>query len=88
MIIIGNGGVGKSSMMRRFCKVRTSSHEDSVNGAAGRLRLVLTPQVQNRAQSEFTGEYKKTIGTDFMRKEIYLDSVGEEVRLVTGHYSS
>ena len=52
MIIIGNGGVGKSSMMRSFCK----------NG-------------------EFTGEYKKTIGTDFMRKEIYLDSIGEEVSM-------
>ena len=35
-------------------------------------------------QSEFTGEYKKTIGTDFMRKDIYLDSVGEEVSIVTG----
>ena len=52
VIIIGNGGVGKSSMMRSFCK----------NG-------------------EFTGEYKKTIGTDFMRKEIYLDSIGEEVSM-------
>ena len=38
-------------------------------------------------QSEFTGEYKKTIGTDFMRKEIYLDSVGEEVSIVTGIHS-
>ena len=42
MIIIGNGGVGKSSMMRSFCK----------NG-------------------EFTGEYKKTIGVDFLEKRIW-----------------
>lgn len=55
--------------------------EDGAHGAAG--KAALTEPSSNRAQSEFTGEYKKTIGTDFMRKEIYLDSVGEEVRSAT-----
>ena len=52
VIIVGNGGVGKSSMMLRFCK-----------GA-------------------YTDTYKKTIGVDFMEKELYVDHSGESMRLM------
>jgi Ras-related protein Rab-23 len=75
VIIIGNGGVGKSSMMRRFCKVSRTAR-CTVEWDRG-LNLAVLPA--HLSQSEFTGEYKKTIGTDFMRKEIYLDSISEEV---------
>ena len=30
-------------------------------------------------QNEFTDEYKKTIGTDFMSQNLYLDEEGEQV---------
>ena len=31
-------------------------------------------------QGDFTGVYKKTIGVDFMRKDVYLENIGEQVR--------
>lgn len=40
VVIVGNGGVGKSSMIQRFCK------------------------------GIFTKDYKKTIGVDFLEREI------------------
>lgn len=40
VVIVGNGGVGKSSMIQRYCK------------------------------GIFTKDYKKTIGVDFLEKEI------------------
>lgn len=39
MVVVGNGGVGKTSMIRRFCK------------------------------GQYTDEYKKTIGVDFLEKK-------------------
>lgn len=50
VVIVGNGGVGKSSMIQRYCK------------------------------GTFTKDYKKTIGVDFLERQIELD--GEEVRLM------
>ncbi|KAF6025123.1 RAB23 [Bugula neritina] len=50
VVIVGNGAVGKSSMIQRYCK------------------------------GIFTKDYKKTIGVDFLEKEIELD--GEEIRLM------
>lgn len=41
MVVVGNGGVGKTSMIKRFCK------------------------------GQFTDEYKKTIGVDFLEKTQY-----------------
>ncbi|XP_058788905.1 ras-related protein Rab-23 isoform X2 [Phymastichus coffea] len=50
VVIVGNGAVGKSSMIQRFCK------------------------------GTYTRDYKKTIGVDFLEREIEID--GEEVRLM------
>ena len=55
MLVVGNGAVGKSSMIRRFCR-----------GA-------------------FTDEYKKTIGVDFLERTTYVESMGEDVRLMVWH---
>merc|ERR1711991_1149217 len=51
VIVVGNGGVGKTSMVRRIAK------------------------------GQFTEGYKKTIGVDFVEKDLELAS-GEEVRLM------
>ena len=48
-IIVGNGQVGKTSMLQRYCK------------------------------GVFTGEYKKTLGVDFLEKRTYVKSLGEEI---------
>ncbi|XP_014673099.1 PREDICTED: ras-related protein Rab-23-like [Priapulus caudatus] len=50
VVIVGNGAVGKSSMIQRFCK------------------------------GIFTKEYKKTIGVDFLERQITVN--GEDVRLM------
>ncbi|OXU22651.1 hypothetical protein TSAR_016278 [Trichomalopsis sarcophagae] len=50
VVIVGNGAVGKSSMIQRFCK------------------------------GTYTRDYKKTIGVDFLEREIEVD--GEDVRLM------
>lgn len=50
VVIVGNGAVGKSSMIQRYCK------------------------------GTFTKDYKKTIGVDFLERQIELD--GEAVRLM------
>ncbi|XP_042212524.1 LOW QUALITY PROTEIN: ras-related protein Rab-23-like, partial [Homarus americanus] len=50
VVIVGNGAVGKSSMIQRYCK------------------------------GTFTKDYKKTIGVDFLERQITLS--GEEVRLM------
>lgn len=42
VVVVGNGAVGKSSMIQRFCK------------------------------GVFTSEYKKTIGVDFLERQIKL----------------
>lgn len=52
VIVVGNGRVGKTSMITRFAK------------------------------GVKTDEYKKTIGTDFMEKEITLASSGDNVKLM------
>lgn len=50
VVIVGNGGVGKSSMIQRYCR------------------------------GTFTKDYKKTIGVDFLERQIEVD--GEDVRLM------
>lgn len=50
VVIVGNGAVGKSSMIQRYCK------------------------------GTFTKDYKKTIGVDFLERQIEMD--GEDVRLM------
>ncbi|KAK0069654.1 ras-related protein Rab-23 [Biomphalaria pfeifferi] len=50
VVVVGNGAVGKSSMIQRYCK------------------------------GIFTRDYKKTIGVDFLERQIEID--GEEVRLM------
>uniref|UniRef100_A0AC11C8Q9 RAB23, member RAS onco family n=1 Tax=Ovis aries TaxID=9940 RepID=A0AC11C8Q9_SHEEP len=42
MVVVGNGAVGKSSMIQRYCK------------------------------GIFTKDYKKTIGVDFLERQIHL----------------
>ncbi|XP_059089821.1 ras-related protein Rab-23-like [Tigriopus californicus] len=50
VVVVGNGGVGKSSMIQRYCK------------------------------GTFTKKYKKTIGVDFLEKQI--TTSGEDLRLM------
>jgi len=50
VIIVGNGGVGKSSMIQRYCK------------------------------GTFTSDYKKTIGVDFLEKQVEID--GYDIRMM------
>ena len=50
VVIVGNGAVGKSSMIQRYCR------------------------------GTFTKSYKKTIGVDFLEKQLRVH--GEEVRLM------
>ncbi|XP_041357279.1 ras-related protein Rab-23-like [Gigantopelta aegis] len=50
VVVVGNGAVGKSSMIQRYCK------------------------------GIFTKDYKKTIGVDFLERQIELN--GEDVRLM------
>ncbi|KAM4599250.1 ras-related protein Rab-23 [Fundulus diaphanus] len=50
VVVVGNGAVGKSSMIQRYCK------------------------------GIFTKDYKKTIGVDFLERQIIVNS--EEVRLM------
>ena len=52
VIVVGDGNVGKTSMLRRFCK------------------------------GEFTDQYKKTIGAEFMEKDVYVKSTGDTLRLM------
>jgi GTPase SAR1 family protein len=40
VVVVGNGAVGKSSLIQRYCR------------------------------GEFTSEYKKTIGVDFLEREL------------------
>lgn len=50
VVVVGNGAVGKSSMIQRYCK------------------------------GIFTKEYKKTIGVDFLERQIEVN--GEDIRLM------
>lgn len=50
VVVVGNGAVGKSSMIQRYCK------------------------------GIFTRDYKKTIGVDFLERQIEIE--GEDVRLM------
>ena len=50
VVIVGNGAVGKSSMIQRYCR------------------------------GTFTKTYKKTIGVDFLEKQLRVH--GEDVRLM------
>lgn len=50
VIVVGNGMVGKSSMITRF------------------------------AQNVYTDEYKKTLGCDFLEKDYFIKSSGEEIK--------
>ncbi|KAL9704573.1 hypothetical protein quinque_008091 [Culex quinquefasciatus] len=50
VIVVGNGGVGKTSMVQRYCK------------------------------GIYTKDYKKTIGVDFLERQIELD--GEDIRIM------
>lgn len=52
VIVVGDGSVGKTSMLRRFVK------------------------------GEFTDQYKKTIGTEFMEKEVYVKATQDTVTLM------
>ena len=52
VIVVGDGNVGKTSMLRRFVK------------------------------GEFTDQYKKTIGAEFMEKEVFVKGANETVTLM------
>ncbi|PRP83550.1 small rab-related GTPase [Planoprotostelium fungivorum] len=52
VLVVGNGGVGKSSLIRKFCK------------------------------GQFTDQYKKTIGVDFLEKQQFVKSIGENVTMM------
>jgi Ras-related protein Rab-23 len=52
ILVVGNGGVGKSSLIRKFCK------------------------------DQYTDQYKKTIGVDFLEKQQYIPSIGQNATLM------
>jgi small GTP-binding protein len=52
VIVVGDGNVGKTSMLKRFCK------------------------------NDFTETYKKTIGAEYMEKEVYLQQTQSTVKLM------
>jgi small GTP-binding protein len=52
VIVVGDGNVGKTSMLRRFVR------------------------------GEFTDQYKKTIGAEFMEKEVYVRELNQPVTLM------
>jgi small GTP-binding protein len=52
VIVVGDGNVGKTSMLRRFVK------------------------------GEFVDQYKKTIGAEFMEKDVYLRELKQTVKLM------
>eukprot|EP00771_Trimastix_marina_P000396 gnl/Trimastix_PCT/1414.p1 GENE.gnl/Trimastix_PCT/1414~~gnl/Trimastix_PCT/1414.p1 ORF type:complete len:239 (-),score=23.68 gnl/Trimastix_PCT/1414:46-762(-) len=52
VIVVGDGGVGKTSLIRRFCK------------------------------GQYTDDYKKTIGVDFLEKEVTISDRNEQVRFM------
>lgn len=52
VIVVGDGNVGKTSMLRRFVK------------------------------GDFTETYKKTIGAEFMEKDVFIKSMNQTVRLM------
>lgn len=51
VIVVGDGSVGKTSMLRRFCK------------------------------GEFSDSYKKTIGAEFMEKDVFIPATASTVKL-------
>ena len=80
VLIVGNGAVGKSSMIQRYCKVLCCTPRllrEGRDGGEGRgssnhsLILVNRPRLI-LAQGVFTREYKKTIGVDFLEKKLRL----------------
>lgn len=52
LIVVGDGSVGKTSMLRRYVK------------------------------GVFTDQYKKTIGAEFMEKDVYVKSMNQTVKLM------
>lgn len=52
VLVVGNGGVGKTSLIKRFCK------------------------------GQYTDEYKKTIGVDFLERQVTMPSMDEPVTLM------
>lgn len=73
VLVVGNGNVGKSSMIKRLCKYV------SVAGSS----IYLRPAHQQLVcRGDFTDEYKKTIGVDFLEKQQYVESLGEDVKLM------
>nr|PNR63214.1 hypothetical protein PHYPA_001639 [Physcomitrium patens] len=52
VVVVGNGCVGKTSMIKQFCK------------------------------GQYSDEYKKTIGVDFLEKHQFVQALEEEVKLM------
>lgn len=52
IIVVGNGCVGKTTMIHRFCT------------------------------GEYTADYKKTLGVDFLEKEQYIPALGTNAKLM------
>ncbi len=81
VLVVGNGNVGKSSMIKRLCKY--------VPGLCCMFLRLHAPERANfqglsrlSCRGDFTDEYKKTIGVDFLEKRQYVDCVGEDVKLM------
>ena len=68
VLIVGNGGVGKSSMIQRYCK----GTEEALSFCEA-LSGVLSVHSQFffwDFTGIFTNDYKKTIGVDFLERVI------------------
>ena len=69
VVIVGNGAVGKSSMIQRYCR----------DTFAKRLCKICFYNLffSRYCRGTFTKSYKKTIGVDFLEKQLRVQS--EEV---------
>lgn len=67
VIILGDSGVGKTSLMNQFVNRKVS--------VSGPLRL---RSLRRASRLQFSNQYKATIGADFLTKELQIDD-----RLVT-----
>ena len=77
IFVVGNGGVGKSSMLNKKCNVRcycARAHSTSRHAA-------VSPKLRRLLQDIRPGTYKKTIGSKYFRTNMTVDGKTTELSL-------